>query len=232
MPISALQNGKTIVQHQRATVEYWHVELDKHDIIFAEDLAVESYLDTGNRAAFANGVAFIGAHPDFEPSHWSDTCLPLVKEGQEVTRVKTALLERLGYVGYVTTSEADIHVMADRRRIEPIELGARRFAFVLPPRLRRHSIKVAHVHSRLYPSQSIDNRSLGICIKRLQIDGETIALNSEALLSSSWHGLETDQRWTRGSAQLPANSRLVVIDLAAPGRYWREPGDNVVALFA
>ena len=232
MPISALQNGKTIVQHQRATVEYWHVELDKHDIIFAEDLAVESYLDTGNRAAFANGVAFIGAHPDFEPSHWSDTCLPLVKGGVEVARVKTALLERLGSFGCVATSEADIHVMADRKRIEPIKLGARRFAFVLPRgcvdiRLKSRTFIPAYTRP-----ESIDDRSLGICIKRLQIDGEAIALESEALLSASWHGLETDQRWTRGSAPLPANSRLVVIDLAAPGRYWREPGDNVVALFA
>jgi hypothetical protein len=32
--------------------DYVHVELDRHDILLAEGLPAESYLDTGNRAAF------------------------------------------------------------------------------------------------------------------------------------------------------------------------------------
>ena len=61
-----LVNGATIVQVPRAQVEYWHVELDQHDVLVAEGLPAESYLDIGNRAAFANGGKFVEAHPDFK----------------------------------------------------------------------------------------------------------------------------------------------------------------------
>ena len=36
---------------------YYHVELSTHDVILAEGLATESYLDTGNRAAFESAAA-------------------------------------------------------------------------------------------------------------------------------------------------------------------------------
>jgi hypothetical protein len=44
-----LCNGATIRQESVAVVEYYHVELDAHDIMLAEGLPAESYLDTGNR---------------------------------------------------------------------------------------------------------------------------------------------------------------------------------------
>jgi hypothetical protein len=236
MPIKALQNSKTIVQHERSTVEYWHVELDQHDIIFAEGLPAESYLDTGNRSAFINGGAFIEAHPDFKPKHWAATCVPLIKQGPEVVRTKTLLLERLKAFGHVTTSEAEPHVIADGTRIEPIELGAMRFAFTLPPAcsdIRLMSRTFIPAHSC---AASTDTRPLGICVKRLQIDGEDIPLDDQSVLGHGWNDLErhpsvNDQRWTVGNTPMPANARLIVIDLVGPGHYWQEPEDNVVALF-
>jgi hypothetical protein len=236
MPIEALQNGKTIVQHQWSTVEYWHIELDEHDIILAEGLPAESYLDTGNRTGFVNGGAFIEAHPDFKPKHWAETCMPLVQEGPEVARTKAVLLERLKALGHVTTSEADLHVIADGKRIDPIELGTRRFAFTLPTgcadiRLMSRTFIAAHTCA-----ESSDTRSLGLCVKRLQIDGEDVPLDDQTVLGDGWNDLERcpgvgDQRWTRGSTPLPAKARLIVIDLAGPGHYWQEPKDNIVALF-
>jgi hypothetical protein len=50
-----LVNDASIAQIPLDTVTYWHVELPTHDVIPAEGLAAESYLDTGNRRAFANG---------------------------------------------------------------------------------------------------------------------------------------------------------------------------------
>src|SRR6202044_441994 len=55
MPISLLINNVSVAQLEREQVEYWHVELDRHDIVIAEGLPAESYLDCGNRGAFANG---------------------------------------------------------------------------------------------------------------------------------------------------------------------------------
>jgi hypothetical protein len=60
IPIRHLINGSTIVQEQVDEVTYYHVELATHDVILAEGLPCESYLDTGNRQAIA-GKARVGA---------------------------------------------------------------------------------------------------------------------------------------------------------------------------
>jgi hypothetical protein len=57
IPIRYLINGASIVQEAAGRISYYHVELPAHDVIFAEGLPAESYLDTGNRSAFANGGA-------------------------------------------------------------------------------------------------------------------------------------------------------------------------------
>ncbi len=64
VPIRHLVNGRSIVQESRESVTYWHVELDRHDLILAEDMACETYLDTGNRHAF-EGEAAMQLHPAF-----------------------------------------------------------------------------------------------------------------------------------------------------------------------
>jgi hypothetical protein len=65
IPVRYLVNGSTVVQEPVDEVTYYHVELAEHDVILAEGLPCESYLDTGNRAAFANGElpALIAARP-------------------------------------------------------------------------------------------------------------------------------------------------------------------------
>ena len=55
IPIRCLINGTTIAQVPMDAVTYWHLELPRHDVLLAEGLPAESYLDTGNRGAFANG---------------------------------------------------------------------------------------------------------------------------------------------------------------------------------
>lgn len=228
--IGALQNGKSVTQRRRSSVEYWHVELDQHDIILAEDVAAESYLDNGNRTDFINGGAFIEAHPEFQPKHWSDTCLPLVLAGPQIARAKAALLEQLEARGQTITSESDLHLRADGERVEPMKLGGNRLAFALPPdrrdiRIMSRTFVPAHTLA-----QSSDPRTLGVCVKRLQIDGEDVALDDESYFRDGWHELEPGQRWTQGSAPLLANTRLVVIDLAGQGFYWKEERENVVFL--
>jgi hypothetical protein len=64
VPVRHLVNGSSIVQQTRASITYWHLELSRHDVILAEGLACETYLDTGNRSAFEGGPA-LDLHPDF-----------------------------------------------------------------------------------------------------------------------------------------------------------------------
>jgi hypothetical protein len=50
---------------KRDRVAYFHVELRRHDVILAEGLPVESYLDTGDRADFSGEADVMRLFPDF-----------------------------------------------------------------------------------------------------------------------------------------------------------------------
>jgi hypothetical protein len=92
VPVRHLLNGTTIVQVAAEVVTYWHVELDRHDAILAEGLAAESYLDTGNRAAFDNGGAAVQLQPDFAYGVWEAlSCAPLICTGKRLTAIRASL---------------------------------------------------------------------------------------------------------------------------------------------
>jgi hypothetical protein len=73
IPIRYLINGATVWQASVDAVQYFHIELDRHDVLFAEGLAAESYLDTGNRGAFGN-------------AGWDHTILPCLRSRHARTR--------------------------------------------------------------------------------------------------------------------------------------------------
>ena len=93
IPVKRLINGTSVRQIDVASITYWHVELDRHDVLLAEGLPAESYLDTGDRAAFAN-VPVVMMRPDFQALTWeAQGCAPLVVTGAELLRAR-ALLQR------------------------------------------------------------------------------------------------------------------------------------------
>ena len=54
----ALVNGTSVVRKApTGPVEYFHVELDEHDVIFAEGSPSESYIEDGNREMFHNAAS-------------------------------------------------------------------------------------------------------------------------------------------------------------------------------
>jgi len=65
IPVKYLVNGATIAQMPVDNVTYYHIELDRHDVLLAEGLPVESYLDTGDRADFIDGGGLVRLHPGF-----------------------------------------------------------------------------------------------------------------------------------------------------------------------
>ncbi len=229
-----LVNGATILQVPQAQVDYWHVELDSHDILLTEDLPTESYLDTGNRCAFYNGGEYLEANPDFRPKHWSETCVPLIMEGSELQRVKSSLVERAQALGFTLTDDADAHLIADGERIEALSLGATRLAFVIPAARTTIELRCrGFVPTQVLPP-SDDARELGLCVGRLQIDGADVPLDDESAFAQGWHDLEVSptgkrQRWTKERSPLPAGTRLVIIDLVARSYCWAKPVPVAVA---
>lgn len=95
IPIKHLINGKTIVQVKIDTVTYYHVELAEHDVLTAEGLLAESYLENGDRCAFDNGGPAVLLHPDFGIRRWEAFgCAPLVVTGTILNGVKKRIDER------------------------------------------------------------------------------------------------------------------------------------------
>jgi hypothetical protein len=81
VPVRHLINGVSILQETREAVTYWHVELDRHDVILAEDLPCESFLDTGNRCAFDNAPGAVAMTPDFARAVWDERgCAPILTD--------------------------------------------------------------------------------------------------------------------------------------------------------
>ncbi|MBV9783263.1 MAG: Hint domain-containing protein [Acidisphaera sp.] len=99
IPIRYLVNDTSIVQLSLRTVEYWHVELDRHDILLAEGLPAESYLDTGNRAAFVEAGFGMMLHADFAPRDWGEACAPLCLAGRPIAVLRRRLLARACRLG-------------------------------------------------------------------------------------------------------------------------------------
>ena len=100
IPVKHLINGASITQVERGEIAYFHIELDQHDVILADNLPCESYLDNGSRSAFANGGAVLQLHPDFSPAERCEAVgetlgyAPLRIIGAEVEHVRAKLQRR------------------------------------------------------------------------------------------------------------------------------------------
>jgi hypothetical protein len=95
IPVRCLLNGTTIAQEPATEITYHHVELQRHGVLLAEGLPAESFLDTGNRGAFANGGAVVHMHPDFPLRTWDGSaCAPLIVAGPALQAVRAQLLQR------------------------------------------------------------------------------------------------------------------------------------------
>ncbi|MEE7456587.1 hypothetical protein MPAR168_01780 [Methylorubrum populi] len=81
VPVMCLINGTTITREPVASVTYWHIELDAHDILLAEGLPAESYIDGGERAFFSEASDHALHNPDFVVPGWDGRCRPVAVDG-------------------------------------------------------------------------------------------------------------------------------------------------------
>jgi hypothetical protein len=96
VPAKALVNGVSIWQEWRSgTIEYYHVELAEHDVIYAEGTAAETYIDCGNRGMFQNETEFDALYPEDQSQPWA-YCAPVVDSGPELDRVRRRIAEHAG----------------------------------------------------------------------------------------------------------------------------------------
>jgi hypothetical protein len=100
IPVKHLIDGAAARQVEVAEVTYVHIELRQHQILLAEGLAVESYIDAGDRAGFSGG-SVVALHPGWGPASRDAALLmealtyaPIRVMGAEVDRVRARLAAR------------------------------------------------------------------------------------------------------------------------------------------
>jgi autotransporter passenger strand-loop-strand repeat protein len=84
IPIRHLIDGSTITQVPVDRVTYYHIELPQHDVVLAQGLPAESYLDMKDRSDYANGPGPIRLYPNFYTRMWEAFgCARLIVTGPE-----------------------------------------------------------------------------------------------------------------------------------------------------
>lgn len=244
VPAKLLVNGMTIVQERQVpAVHYFHIELERHAVLVAEGAAAESYLDTGNRAFFANAGLAVVLHPEFAVNaalkRWdSDAVAPLSVTRPEVGPIWQDLAWRAAALGYrprrfETTPDPDLRLLTDGRAARAVARDATHAVFAIPAGAR-----AARLCSRWdIPADQVpgldDFRRLGVRVERIRLrrNGQVtdIAPDSPAL-RRGWHAPESDGprawRWSSGDAwiPLPGGPALLLEVWLGDGMAYRLPG--------
>jgi T5SS/PEP-CTERM-associated repeat protein len=221
IPVRYLLNGVSVATAPAHEAHYFHVELDRHDVILAEGLPCESYLDTGNRSAFDHGGPAMQLHPDFARKVWATgACAELVLDGPVLEAVRSHLLARILDDGHEMTAEADLHLLVDGRRLDAISRQGRRLEFVLPGNTTDlRLISRSAVPAEIY-ADTDDRRLLGVAVTHLEVDNVAMPLGSPGA-GSGWHAAEAGWCWTTGSAELPFDQGCLVAVETAPLMLYR-----------
>jgi hypothetical protein len=94
IPACHLVNGTSIVQVGAVDrVEYFHLELETHDVIVADGAPAETFVDDDSRGMFNNAPEYRGLYPyavRTEPRY----CAPRVEEGHELETVRRRINSR------------------------------------------------------------------------------------------------------------------------------------------
>jgi hypothetical protein len=191
VPALHLVNGATITQEKKpAAVTYYHIELDRHDILLADGMAAESYLDTGNRGAL---------YHEFGERGTSRTpCAALVTRGPELAKIRRALHDIALQAGFCLTYHAGLRGIAGQQSLLP-RLGWRRGRRIAAFNIDQTAGKIALVARSAAPADtnpdSEDRRQLGICLARLP---------GTATLGHGWYEQAADDEgvWMGASAEL------------------------------
>jgi hypothetical protein len=100
IPIDKLINGATIAPVETDDITYWHVELESHDVLLAEGLPAESYMDAGNRAFFGHQYGRLeNVDPERVAESLKHYAHPFVDKGMVVEAVRQRLDARAEAMG-------------------------------------------------------------------------------------------------------------------------------------
>jgi hypothetical protein len=123
IPVGHLINGATIARIDVDEVSYWHVELDTHDVLLANNLPAESYMLMGNRGFFEERRGLLPRFEQGRERTHADFCRPVVLDGPVLAFVRQRLLSRAEAIGWTPSTETDLHLVVDGEVRRPLSDG-------------------------------------------------------------------------------------------------------------
>ncbi len=223
VPVHRLLNGASIIEEPPANLVYYHVELDRHDVILAEGLTVESYLDTGNRAGFDNAGPVRLLHPEAADAQriWAERgCAELLLSGPRLR----ALHERIRLRAGPPTADPDLAALLRGCRLHAADSAPGRARFLLPPDTSDLILASRSFLPRDLDPDATDPRRLGVAVTALVHAGAPLPRPTDA----GWHRPEAAGaaawQWTDGQARLtlrriPGPATLECFWIPELGRY-------------
>jgi hypothetical protein len=228
VPIHRLVNDATIVQEEVERIRYFHVELETHDVLLAEGLPCESYLDDGNRGAFVDPGEPIELRGRLDPRNWEKACAAMVAAGPQLTAVQERLHARAEELGWRRTEEPALHLLVNGAELAPVHVAGQRYWFAAPAgavvTLRSRAGVLAHVMPGL-----ADARRLGVAVAEVRVDGVALPLDAAAF-GEGFHAVERNGgqlwRWTDGAAVLAIEAGapvMIELDVVMTAPTWLRP---------
>jgi hypothetical protein len=214
VPAVLLVNGATITRDESGfAVTYYHVELDRHAVVFAEGLQTETYRDTGNRGRF---IASLGT-----PGGAMAACAPVVLGGEALRAARAALHRRAWVLGHKIVHGPEVAGVAGPMggRVSP-RMHGRRLVFDLPVATARMTLVCRAGMASDTDPDSEDRRVLGVCAGVLRADGRRVP----EFQGEGWHVQAPGDRgvWSTARAMvvLPRPARRISIDLLGSVPRW------------
>ncbi len=207
IPAGHLVNGATIARVEVDEVSYWHVELDSHDILLANNLPAESYMAMGNRSFFAERRGLLPAIDEGRERTHADFCRPVVLDGPVLAFARERLLTRAEALGWTPSIETDLHLVVDGEVRRPLSEGDAA-VFLFPASARDVRLKSNTFIPALLGGG--DPRPLGVSLTGLvflggRADVRPVDLD-DGRLRDGLHPGEAESgvawRWTRGELAL------------------------------
>jgi autotransporter passenger strand-loop-strand repeat protein len=92
-----LINGASIMQAESVdSLEYFHLELDSHDVLIAEGAPSETFIDDDSRGIFHNAHEYRTLYPQQATAELALYCAPRLADGYEVEAVRRRIALRAG----------------------------------------------------------------------------------------------------------------------------------------
>ena len=182
VPIQELVNGSTIAYVEVDEVTYWHIELDLHDVLVANNLPAESFLEMGaNRAIFEEGRGLGDPSAEVIGRTHADFCRPFVDGGAVLLALRRQLDERAAALGWQPSRTVAVTASIDGRALAPV-VGEGEIVIVLPPEAADEIRLTSSLTNPALLGDS-DGRRIGLAVYAIELidaDGATRRLDLDA----------------------------------------------------